>query len=237
MEPPHSLDGDVIRDEKLQVLQSLRPIVGDEIDTHVVRAQYAAGFEADAPVPGYRDEKGADPKSTTETFVALQVAICNWRWAGVPFFLRTGKRLPKRSSEISIHLKSVPPILFNTNPAAPLETNVLSLRIQPNEGFSLTIESKQPGPEVRVVPVNMDFQYSNASPEAYERLLLDVMAGDPTLFMRRDAVEASWAWITPILDRWAVRPDAPIPTYAAGDWGPAEASRLVEATGRRWRNP
>jgi glucose-6-phosphate 1-dehydrogenase len=235
MEPPRSLDGDVIRDEKLEVLQSLRPIEGEAVDSQVVQAQYTTGFEADAPVPGYREEKGAAPNSRTETFVALQVAIDNWRWAGVPFFLRTGKRLPKRASEISIHLKSVPPILFNANLAAPLETNVLSLRIQPNEGFSLTIESKRPGPDVRLTPVKMDFQYGSTSPEAYERLLLDVIAGDPTLFMRRDAVEASWKWITPILDRWTARPAAPLPTYAAGEWGPPEANRLIESTGRRWR--
>jgi glucose-6-phosphate 1-dehydrogenase len=158
----------------------------------------------------------------------------------VPFFLRTAKRLPKRASEISIHLKSVPPILFNTNPAAALDPNVLSIRIQPNEGFALTIESKIPGPQVRIYPVKMDFQYGatfgKASPEAYERLLLDVMAGDPTLFMRRDAVEASWQWITPILDRWAADKDRPLPTYAAGDWGPPEANQLIESAGRRWRD-
>jgi glucose-6-phosphate 1-dehydrogenase len=240
MEPPRSLGGDVVRDEKLEVLQSLRPIEGEAIDSQVVRGQYAAGFELGVQVPGYRDEKGVDPKSRTETFVALQVAIDNWRWAGVPFFLRTGKRLPKRASEISIHLKSVPPILFNANPAAPLDSNVLSIRIQPNEGFALTIESKIPGPDLRVYPVKMDFQYGatfgGASPEAYERLLLDVMAGDQTLFMRRDAVEASWQWITPILDRWAAMRDAPLPAYAASEWGPAEANQLIESTGRRWRD-
>jgi glucose-6-phosphate 1-dehydrogenase len=158
----------------------------------------------------------------------------------VPFFVRTGKRLPKRASEISIHLKGVPPILFNADPSAPLDANVLSIRIQPNEGFALSIESKIPGPQVRVYPVKMDFQYGstfgNPSPEAYERLLLDVMAGDATLFMRRDAVEASWQWVTAILDRWSERSDAPLPTYAAGEWGPAEADRLIESTGRRWRD-
>jgi glucose-6-phosphate 1-dehydrogenase len=240
MEPPRSLDADVVRDEKLEVIQSLRPIEGEAIDTQVVRGQYVAGFELGAPVPGYREEKAVDAQSRAETFVALQVAIDNWRWAGVPFFLRTGKRLPKRASEISIHLKSVPPILFNANPAASLDANVLSIRIQPNEGFALTIESKIPGPEAHVYPVKMDFQYGatfgGASPEAYERLLLDVMAGDQTLFMRRDAVEASWQWITPILDRWAAQRDASLPTYAAGEWGPSEANQLIESTGRRWRD-
>jgi glucose-6-phosphate 1-dehydrogenase len=240
LEPPHSLDADVVRDEKLEVIRSLRPIAGASVEAQVVRAQYAAGFEVGAPVPGYRAEPGVDPQSRTETFVALQVFIDNWRWAGVPFFVRTGKRLPKRASEISIHLKGVPPILFNADPSAPLDANVLSIRIQPNEGFALSIESKIPGPHVRVYPVKMDFQYGstfgNGSPEAYERLLLDVMAGDATLFMRRDAVEASWQWVTAILDRWAARPDLTLPTYAAGEWGPAEADRLIESTGRRWRD-
>ena len=240
MEPPHSLDADVVRDEKLEVIQSLRPIAGAAVDSQAVRAQYAAGFEVGAPVPGYLDEEGVDRKSRTETFVALRVFIDNWRWAGVPFFFAPANGCPKRASEISIHLKSVPPILFNTDPATPLDANVLSIRIQPNEGFALSIESKIPGPHVRVYPVKMDFQYGSTfgapSPEAYERLLLDVMTGDATLFMRRDAVEASWQWITPILDRWAEQPDGPLATYAAGEWGPVEADRLIESTGRRWRD-
>jgi glucose-6-phosphate 1-dehydrogenase len=238
-EPPHSLEADVIRDEKLEVLQSLRPIAGEAVDTSVVRAQYAAGFVIGKPVPGYRDEQGVDPQSRTETFVALQIFIDNWRWAGVPFFLRTGKRLPKRASEISVHLKDVPPILFNANPAARLDPNVLSIRIQPDEGFSLGISSKIPGPAVRIYPVKMDFHYGStfggSTPEAYERLLLDVMNGDPTLFMRRDAVEAAWRWVTPILERWASQTTEPLPTYPAGEWGPPEADRLIESTGRRWR--
>jgi glucose-6-phosphate 1-dehydrogenase len=239
LEPPHSLNADVVRDEKLEVIRSLRPIEGATVDQQVVRAQYAAGFELGEPVRGYRKEDGVDPRSRTETFVALQLFIDNWRWAGVPFFVRTGKRLPKRASEISIHLKGVPPILFNASPSAPLDPNVLSIRIQPNEGFALSIESKIPGPHVRVYPVKMDFQYGSTfgspSPEAYERLLLDVMSGDATLFMRRDAVEASWQWVTAILDRWAGQPDLALPTYAAGEWGPAEADRLMESGGRRWR--
>jgi glucose-6-phosphate 1-dehydrogenase len=240
MEPPRSLDAEVVRDEKLEVVRSLRPIEGEAVDSQVVRGQYTAGFDLGSPVPGYRDEKGVDKASRTETYVALQVFIDNWRWAGVPFFLRTGKRLPKRASEISIHLKDVPPILFNSDPAGRLDPNVLSIRIQPDEGFALTINSKVPGPRVRIYPVKMDFRYGstfgNISPEAYERLLLDVMAGDPTLFMRRDAVEAAWRWVMPILDRWAERPDATLPTYAAGEWGPPEANAMIESTGRRWRN-
>jgi glucose-6-phosphate 1-dehydrogenase len=238
LEPPRSLDADVVRDEKLEVLLSLRPIVGDSVDVSVVRGQYGAGFELGAPVPGYRAEPHVSPQSQIETFVALRLCIDNWRWAGVPFFLRTGKRLPKRASEISIHLKSVPPILFNRNPDGRLDPNVLSIRIQPDEGFALGISSKIPGPRVRTYPVKMDFHYGStfgrSSPEAYERLLLDVMAGDPTLFMRRDAVEAAWRWVMPILDRWA-ESSAPVPIYAAGDWGPEEANRLIQATGREWR--
>jgi len=237
LEPPRSLDADVVRDEKLEVLLSLRPIEGDVVDANVVRGQYAAGVDKGQPVPGYRDEANVSHESVVETFVAMQLFIDNWRWAGVPFFLRTGKRLTKRASEISIHLKSVPPILFNTDPAARLAPNVLTIRIQPDEGFSLGISSKVPGPHVNVRPVKMDFHYGSAfgggSPEAYERLLLDVMAGDPTLFMRRDAVEAAWRWVMPILDRWS-QCSTRIPTYAAGDWGPSDADRLIQSTGRQW---
>jgi glucose-6-phosphate 1-dehydrogenase len=229
MEPPHSLDADVIRDEKIEILQSLRPLEGSAIDANVVRAQYA----------GYRNEPGVDPTSRTETSVALQVFVDNWRWAGVPFFLRTGKRLPKRASEISVHLKEVPPILFNADPVTRLEPNTLAIRIQPDEGFSLGISSKKPGPHVVIAPVKMDFhygaQFGGSSPEAYERLLLDVMAGDPTLFMRRDAVETAWRWVRPVLDRWATQTGS-LPTYPAGTWGPPEADRLIESTGRKWRS-
>ena len=239
MEPPHSLDADVIRDEKLAVLRSLQPIDRTAAGTQVVRAQYAAGYELGAAVPAYRAEPGVDKDSRTETFAALKAFVDNWRWAGVPFFLRTGKRLPKRASEISIHLKEVPPILFNATPAGSLDPNVLSIRIQPDEGFALTISSKVPGPRVRIYPVKMDFRYGSTfgatSPEAYERLLLDVMAGDATLFMRRDAVEAAWRWVMPILDAWGEQTGDPLPTYAAGEWGPAEADRLIESTGRQWR--
>ena len=238
MEPPHALDADVIRDEKLEILQSLRPMEGPVVDANIVRAQYAAGFDIGKAVPGYKDEPGVGPESRIETFVALQIFIDNWRWAGVPFFLRTGKRLPKRASEISVHLKEVPPILFNADPAARLDQNILSIRIQPDEGISLGISSKMPGPHVRVYPVKLDFHYGStfgeSTPEAYERLLLDVMHGDATLFMRRDAVEAAWRWVMPILERWTEQSD-PLPTYPAGDWGPVGAERLIQSTGRRWR--
>jgi glucose-6-phosphate 1-dehydrogenase len=239
MEPPHSLDADVIRDEKLEVLQSLRPLTANAVDASVVRGQYGAGTINGNVAPRYRDEAGVAPASQTETFVAVQACIDNWRWAGVPFFLRTGKRLPRRASEISIQLKHVPPILFNTNLSHPLAPNLLTIRIQPDEGFALGISSKVPGPRVKVSPVAMDFDYcdffKSSSPEAYERLLLDVMTGDATLFMRRDSVEASWTWITPILDRWAEQGDAAIPSYEPGTWGPAEAASLIERGGRQWQ--
>ncbi|HKB14094.1 MAG TPA: glucose-6-phosphate dehydrogenase [Vicinamibacterales bacterium] len=241
MEPPHSLDADVIRDERLQVLRSLRPLSGDEVDRNVVRAQYGAGYIAGKAVPGYREESGVDRHSLTETFVALRVCIDNWRWAGVPFFLRTGKRLPKRASEISVHLKEVPPILFNADPAARLDPSILSIRIQPDEGFSLGINSKVPGPHVQVYPVKMDFHYGSTfggtTPEAYERLLLDVIVGDATLFMRRDAVEAAWQWVMPILERWEEAGDRGLTCYPAGEWNPPEAEQLIQSTGRRWLAP
>jgi glucose-6-phosphate 1-dehydrogenase len=238
MEPPYSLDADVVRDEKLEVIQALRPIGGDAVDRDIVRAEYRSGTIDGKPVKGYTSEPGVNPASRTETFVALKVFIDNWRWEGVPFFLRTGKRLPKRSSEVLVHLKPVPKILFNKDDRHHLEQNVLAIRIQPDEGFALRISSKVPGAGLKISPVNMDFNYCDAfhttSPEAYERLLLDVLAGDATLFMRRDAVEASWRWITPILDRWKEQ-TGPLPTYAAGEWGPPEADRLIESTGRSWR--
>jgi glucose-6-phosphate 1-dehydrogenase len=239
MEPPHSLEADVIRNEKLEMMQALRPIQGEAVDAQAVRGQYTAGFVFGKPAAGYREEPGVARDSRTETFVALQLFVDNWRWAGVPFFLRTGKRLPKRASEISVQLKDVPPILFNRDRSAPLDSNVLTVRIQPDEGFALGINSKIPGPRVRIYPVKMDFRYSSTfgatSPEAYERLLLDVMAGDPTLFMRRDAVETAWRWVMPILERWQEQAHEPLATYPAGEWGPPEADRLIEATGRQWR--
>jgi glucose-6-phosphate 1-dehydrogenase len=240
MEPPHSLDADVVRDERLELIQSLKPVDHDGVDRHVVRAQYRTGVVDDRPVPGYLDEAGVKHGSRTESYVALEAFVDNWRWAGVPFFLRTGKRLPRRASEIVVHLKEVPKILFNKGADRRLEQNLLTIRIQPDEGFALGISSKVPGPQLQITAVEMDFDYCRefrmSSPEAYERLLLDVLAGDATLFMRRDMVEASWKWVMPILDRWASADEPPLHTYAAGTWGPAEADRLIGASGRRWRN-
>lgn len=252
MEPPYSLDPEVIRDVKAAVLHGLRPLTPDDIKTRVVRAQYIDGDDQGHPVPGYRSEvrrfyeeilKKPVPadslNSTTETFVAMRLFIDNWRWAGVPFYLRTGKRLPKRASEVAIQFKDVPQVLYNSNPEVPIEPNVLSIRIQPEEGLSMRLASKLPGPKVRIYPVKMDFNYASSfgdtSPEAYERLILDVMAGDTTLFMRRDAVEAAWSFVMPMLDAWEASRERYLPEYRAGTWGPLEADRLIEADGRQWR--
>jgi glucose-6-phosphate 1-dehydrogenase len=241
MEPPWSLDPDVVRDAKLEVLRALRPIDAREVEQCVVRAQYGPGRVEGEDAPGYRREDGVSPDSTTETFVALKLFIDNWRWAGVPFYLRTGKRLPERASEIAIQFKEVPQILFNTNPLRPLVPNVLAVHVQPEEGVTFEISSKLPGPRVRIAPVELDFRYGatfgRVSPEAYERLLLDVMDGDATLFMRRDAIEQSWAWVTPILKAWAQSKTHWLPEYRAGSWGPPEANKLIELDGREWRVP
>jgi len=248
MEPPWSLGADVIRDAKGGVLRCLRPLSREDVKTSVVRAQYIAGDVSGEEVPGYRHEvreyftsrnQPAPADSTTETFVAMRLFIDNWRWADVPFYIRTGKRMPKRASEVAIQFKDVPHILFNSHPDIPLEPTVLALRVQPEEGLSLRIASKLPGPKVRIYPVKLEFNYtasySATTPEAYERLLLDVMAGDATLFMRRDAVEAAWQFVTPILETWEQSRERYLPEYRAGTWGPLEADKLIEADGRQWR--
>ncbi len=239
MEPPSSLADEVVRNHKQEVLDCLRPIAASDVDQRVVRAQYGSGFHLGEDVPGYRREDKVDPDSTTESYIAIKCFIDNWRWAGVPFYLRTGKRLPKRASEIAVTFKDVPHVLFNVDPAVPLEPNVLVLRIQPDEGLSLRIASKLPGSRVQIYPVKMDFSYGSTfgdqHPEAYERLLLDVMAGDATLFMRRDGVETSWAWVMNVLDAWNESGARWLPEYRAGTWGPVEADRLIESDGRKWR--
>ena len=239
MEPPYSLDPDVVRNAKMEVLRCLRPITGKDVETYTVRAQYAAGVVGGKPVPGYRHENGVKPDSTTETYVAVKCFVENWRWSGVPFFLRTGKAMPHRASEVAVQFKDIPQILFNANQKQPQPPNVLALRIQPEEGLSLRIVSRVPGTREQTHPVEMDFQYGEVfgrpSPEAYERLLLDVMAGDASRFMRRDAVEASWAWITKILEGWQQQGARWLPEYAAGTSGPVEADRLIQQDGRTWR--
>jgi glucose-6-phosphate 1-dehydrogenase len=239
MEPPYSLDPDVVRNAKMEVLRCLRPIVGKDVERYTVRAQYAAGTVHGTAVPGYRRESGVSPNSTTETYVAVKCFVENWRWSGVPFYLRTGKALPCRASEVAVQFKDIPQILFNANAQQPQPPNVLALRIQPEEGLSLRIVSRVPGTRAQTHPVEMDFKYSEVfgrpSPEAYERLLLDVMAGDASRFMRRDAVEASWAWITNILEGWQQQSLRWLPEYPAGTWGPVEADRLIHEDGRTWR--
>ena len=237
MEPPAGLDADSIRDEKVKVLRSLRPLVGDEVFKHVIRAQYGAGAINGKRVVAYRDELNVNPTSVTETYVALEVNVDNWRWAGVPFFVRVGKRLPKGGTEIAIHFKSVPPVLFKAT-GESVDDNVLVIRIQPDEGISLRMSAKMPGSSLRIEPVKMDFHYGTsfgkATPEAYERLLLDAMSGDATLFARRDEVEEAWKFVDAIHAAWATRSDD-LTFYPAGSWGPSEADELIERHDAAWR--
>ena len=242
MEPPTDVSADSIRDEKVKVLRSLRRIRGADVARNVVRAQYAAGAVNGQPVAGYRDEKNVKPESMTETYVALRILIDNWRWADVPFYVRVGKRLPKGGTEIGVHFKNAPGVLFNRGqPGLRVGSqNVLVIRIQPDEGVSLRMQSKVPGASVQIQPVKMDFQYGTsfgkASPEAYERLLLDAMAGDATLFARRDEVEEAWRFIDEIEWNWHQGdPKPPLCFYSAGSWGPTEAEELIEKDGRSWR--
>ena len=237
MEPPTDLGADSIRDEKVKVVRSLRRFTQDEIATAVVRGQYAEGAINGKTVAGYQAEKNVDPKSATETFVALRLNMDNWRWWNVPIYMRVGKRLPKSGTDISVHFKKAPLVLFNKEST---EQNVLVIRIQPDEGISLRMQAKMPGTSFRIEPVKMDFHYGTsfgkASPEAYERLLLDAMSGDATLFARRDEVEEAWAFIDPIENAWAAKKDVPsLFFYPAGSWGPEEADDLLARDGRAWR--
>ncbi|MGI9086909.1 MAG: glucose-6-phosphate dehydrogenase [Chthoniobacterales bacterium] len=238
MEPPTDLRADSIRDEKVKVVRSLRRMAASAVATDVVRGQYADGAISGKPVPGYRAEKNVDPKSQTETFVALRLLIDNWRWADVPIYMRVGKRLPKSGTEISIHFKKAPSVLFNKESPA-LDHNVLVIRIQPDEGMSLRMQAKMPGTSFRIEPVKMDFHYGTSfgkpSPEAYERLLLDAMSGDATLFARRDEVEQAWEFIDKIEDAWHGKEAPPLFEHPAGSWGPDEADELLARDGRTWR--
>jgi glucose-6-phosphate 1-dehydrogenase len=243
MEPPVSLDADAVRDEKLKVLKALRHIPASEMDAHVVRAQYAAGSLAGKKVVGYREEPGVSHTSQTETFVAMKFFIDSWRWAGVPFYLRSAKRMPKRVTEIAIHFKEAPHLLFGKK-GEGIRPNVLSIRIQPDEGITLNFGSKLPGPAMEVAPVSMEFRYGSSfgvePPEAYERLILDCLLGDGTLFTRADEVEASWTWISRIHQHWAEQAasgNVALASYPAGSWGPEPAERLLAADRRAWRRP
>jgi len=237
MDPPVSLKSDDVRDEKVRALKTVRPIPADRVDEYAVRGQYGPGQELVQTVVGYREELGVDPNSSTETFASLKFKFDNWRWANVPFFLRSGKRLQKRVTEIAINFREVPHGLF-TDTDKPLEPNVLVIRIQPNEGITLRFGAKLPGQAMRIRWVNMDFRYGSSfgvkPPEAYERLLLDCMLGDSTLYARRDMVERGWEIVTPILEAWK-KPAPDFPNYEAGSWGPPAAFELVQRRGRQWR--
>lgn len=238
MEPPVSLSAAAIRDEKVKVLQSIRPLTQEDFEQHIVRGQYGPGFVNGENAIGYRQEANVNPESRVESFVGIRFYIDNWRWAGtVPFYLRGGKRLPKRTTEIAIIFKDAPGVLFQQH-MKPGEPNVLALRIQPNEGISMKINCKVPGPSSPLQPVKMDFRYGayfgQSPPEAYERLIWDCILGDSTLFARADEVAASWKIFTPLLEYWA-KSAASFPNYPCGSWGPEEADAMIAKDNRSWR--
>src|ERR1700730_244003 len=238
MEPPVSFDADVVRDEQAKILKALTPMTDEEVLTRTVRGQYGEGIVKGAKVPAYRSEPMVAPDSRTETFVAMKLFIDNWRWADVPFYLRTGKALPKRSTEIAIQFKRAPFVLFRKTAVESLEPNRLVLHLQPDEGISLSFGAKIPGPVVQIGGVNMNFNYTdyfNATPQTgYERLLYDCMLGDATLFQRSDMVETAWHVVAPVLDVWEALPPRKFPNYAAGTWGPPEADELLAKDHRHW---
>jgi glucose-6-phosphate 1-dehydrogenase len=238
MEPPTSFQADALRNEKVQVLRAIAAPDPEHVRRDVVRGQYGPGWVQGEPVPGYRQEPEVDPESETETYVAGRFTIDDWRWSGVPFYLRAGKRLPKRTTEISIQFKEVPLRLFRESTGDPAP-NVLAMRIQPDEGIMLRFAAKVPGLGLDVRTVNMDFAYDTSfvvdSPDAYETLILDALLGDASLFTRADEVEAAWSVVTPIINAWADMAPPHFPNYAAGSWGPEAADELLGRDGRRWR--
>lgn len=238
MEPPVSLSGSAIRDEKVKVIQSIRPLTKDDFENTVIRGQYGPGFINGKDVIGYRQEKDVNPNSSVETYLALRLFIDNWRWAGVPFYLRGGKRLPKRGTEIAIIFKDAPGVLFQQG-GKRHDPNLLAIRIQPDEGISLKINCKVPGPSSPIQPVKMDFRYGSyfggSPPEAYERLIWDCMQGDSTLFARSDEVASSWNIYTPLLEYWAANAPKDFPNYASGSWGPQKADEMIQKDKRSWR--
>jgi len=238
MEPPATFDADALRDEKVKVIRAIGELTPEMIRSDVVRGQYGPGWVAANQVKGYRQELDVDPESETETFVAARFEVDDWRWSGVPFFLRTGKRLPKRASEIAIQFKEVPHRLFRDSSTEP-DPNLLAIRIQPDEGIMLRFGAKVPGLGIDVRSVTMDFTYGSAftvdSPDAYETLILDALLGDASLFTRADEVEGAWARVTPIIDEWMDEPEPDFPNYEAGTWGPEAADQLLAREGRRWR--
>ena len=239
MEPPVAFDAESVREEKVKVLKAVRPIPENEVDDYAVRGQYTSGWVWGEEVAGYREEKEVDPESVTETYVALRLFVDNWRWAGVPFFLRAGKRMPKKATEIAIQFHSSPHTPFGRQDTESLEPNVLVVRVQPEEGVSLKIGAKVPGSGFEVSSVNMDLLYGTAfleeAPDAYQRLLLDLLLGDPTLFIRADEAEGAWRILDPVMRRWAE--EKGVDFYPAGTWGPEEADELLGRDGREWRRP
>ena len=238
MEPPTAFTADSVRDRKMDVLLSMQPLL-DPAHANVVRAQYGRGWVNGSDVVAYREEPGVSEQSSTETYVALHCELDSWRWAGVPFYLRTGKRLPKRTTEIAIQFRRPPLEIFRRVSASPVAPNLLIVNVQPDEGITVRFDAKLPGTRMQLAPVMMNFRYGTTFggevPEAYETLLLDAMIGDATLFARHDFVEASWALITPVHEAWREEQSTEIPMYEAGEWGPAEADVLIAREGRRWR--
>jgi glucose-6-phosphate 1-dehydrogenase len=238
MEPPVAFDADSVREQKVQVFRSIRPMALEEVAANTVRGQYGPGSIAGTAVAGYRQEPGVKPDSLTETFAAVRLLVENWRWAGVPFYLRTGKRMARNLTEIKVHFKRTPQALFAGTDAGSVGPNVVSLRIQPDEGISVSFGAKRPGTHMNTVPVMANFSYSEAfggnTPAAYETLILDAMRGDATLFTRRDEVESEWKIITPIEEAWAKLPPPQFPNYAAGSEGPEQAQNLLTPEGHRW---
>ena len=237
MEPPTSIAPDAVRDSKLQVLRSLKRFTPTTLAQNIVRGQYRAGYVDGQPVPGYRDEPGAPKQSKTETFVAMKAEIDTWRWAGVPFYLRTGKRMADRLAEIVVRFKPIPHSIFN-QPTSSFQPNSLVIRLQPDEGLSMNLMAKTPGDSMRLkqAELELDFREQFKAPrmEAYERLLMDVLRGQLTLFMRGDELEAAWEWVEPILDYWEQDDTSPVP-YSSGTWGPAASSALIGRDGLQWR--
>jgi glucose-6-phosphate 1-dehydrogenase len=240
MEPPVAFEANIVRDEKVKVLRAIRPILDEEVAKATVRGQYTPGWVLGEHVVGYREEQHVAPGSLTETFATLRLFVDNWRWAGVPFYIRAGKRLPKRVTEIRVQFKRPPHLTFGREATQELDPNAITLRIQPEEGISLKFGAKVPSAGIRLRSVSMDFQYMTSFlvevPEAYERLLLDCMIGDPTLFTRADEVETAWKLIDPIEAAW--RDDRPpLSMYAAGTWGPSGSAKLLQADSREWHRP
>ncbi len=240
MEPPVSFEADSVRDEQAKILCAMQPFSPEDVLHKAVRGQYGAGKIGNKKVVGYREEQDVSPTSNTETFAALKLSIDNWRWADVPFYVRTGKRLPEKHTTINIQFKKAPFMLFRDTPVEKLTTNRIVIHIQPDEGITLYFGAKIPGPIVNMGAVDMDFNYVDHFGEqistGYERLLFDCMTGDATLFQRADMVEASWKIVSPVLDVWQAIPARDFPNYAAGTWGPEDADELLRNDGRKWRN-